>query len=93
MNARLDRTLGNNDPKNVRNHSSSRNKPWTVENDRYRSEKIDRLATQIMTEEAMKIISEAYDAVFEGMGSKRNEGIEDNTEPKEPCNEQGAYTI
>lgn len=50
--------------------SSLRNKPWNVDKERSRAEKIDRMATKIMTEEAMKIISEAYEAVFEGEGSK-----------------------
>lgn len=46
--------------------SHSQRKPGTVEKEKERAEKIDRLATKILTDEGMKIIAEAYDSVFQG---------------------------
>lgn len=55
----------------------SRGKPWILNKENFRNDKIDRLATKIMTDEAMKIITEAYESVFEGSG-KSNAENEDN---------------
>lgn len=63
--------------------SSTRNKPWNVDKEQVRIEKIDRMATQIATEEAMKNISEAYEVVFEGEGSKNQLEKENNGEIEE----------
>lgn len=68
-------------PPNMLNNSykqpDSREKPWILNPKKIRNDKIDRLATKIMTEEAMKIITEAYESVFEGSG-KLNAEKEDN---------------
>lgn len=50
-------------------------KPWTIDTEQLRREKIDNMATKIMTEEALKIINEAYEAVF-----KENDEGKSNTE-------------
>lgn len=42
----------------------SRSKPWTIDKDWIRNERIDKLATKILIDEALKIIMESYKAVF-----------------------------
>lgn len=63
-------------------------KPWNVGKERVRMEKIDRMATQIMAEEAMKIISEAYEVVFQGEWSKNKIGNEENEVPQKVQDEE-----
>lgn len=46
------------------NQSNSHSKPWINDLADARSEKLDRLAMKIMTDEALKIINEAYEAIF-----------------------------
>lgn len=58
--------------------SYTHNKPWNVDKEWVRTNKIDGMTTQIMSEEAMKIISEAYKAVFEGEGSEKQMIKENN---------------
>lgn len=45
--------------------NQQRIKPWSVDRKRLRMENLDRLATDIMANEALKIINEAYEYEFE----------------------------
>lgn len=46
--------------------SVSGTRPWHIDKQRFRKEKLDKIATEIMANEAMKLITEAYEVVFEG---------------------------
>lgn len=46
--------------------SGHRPKPWSMDRERIRREKIDRIASDIMANEALKFIKEAYESVFKG---------------------------
>lgn len=39
-------------------------KPWSLRRENDREKKLDRLATEIMAAEAMKLINKAYEVVF-----------------------------
>lgn len=43
-----------------------RGRPWQLNKDHQRKEKIDKLASDIIVEEALKLITESYESVFEG---------------------------
>lgn len=51
-----------------------------LDKEKIRNEKIDNLATKIMTEEALKIITEAYEVVFEAKEVEKSmeEELQDN---------------
>lgn len=52
-------------------NSQNYGKPWMLDKKKIRNE-IDKLATKIMMEEALKIITKAYVAVFEAKGTKKS---------------------
>lgn len=71
MNRKVNDSIENEDSQ--RQSRISQVKPWTVEKEKERTEKIDRLATKILTDEAMKIIEEAYDGVFQSENMEKEE--------------------
>lgn len=50
-------------------NNTARAKPWSVD----RATKLDKLATEIMAAEAMKLITRAYEDVFEGSKGKKRQ--------------------
>lgn len=50
-------------------------KTWCMDKEKLRNEKLDRMASDILTPEAMKLITKAYEIVFEG---KRKQDVEEN---------------
>lgn len=45
-------------------------RPWQLNKDKFRVEKLDRMATNILANEALKLITKVYEAVFEGKNRK-----------------------
>lgn len=41
----------------------SQNKPWRLDKEKFRMEKLDRMAMDILASEAMKLITKAYESV------------------------------
>lgn len=84
---------GNVNPPNVINITQNHpGKPWVLNKEQLQKDKIDRLATQIMAGEALKIITEAYESVFEGkVKEKASEEENQNLEKHESGGKQKAW--
>lgn len=55
--------------------NANHNKPWQVDRETLRQQNLDKMATEILASEAMKLITEAYEEVVEGKNKhKQMEG-------------------
>lgn len=61
-----------------------------LDKEKIRTEKIDKLAMKIMTEEALKIITEAYESVFEAKETEKS--MEEDHQNNEDVVSQAAET-
>lgn len=46
--------------------------PWSIDKDQIRNERIDKMATKMLADKALKIITEAYEVVFEANEEDKN---------------------